>query len=76
MAVKGLSQKWGGPRAEGGRGEVNLPPKDGLTRLDGSANSPHCTEGRNPKMDGLRWVELGLIREVGLKGDENACSDA
>ena len=36
----------------------------------------HCTEGRNPKMDGFRWVELGLIREVGLKGDENACSDA
>ena len=29
-------------------------------------------EGRNPKKSDARWVELGLIREGRLKGDENA----
>ena len=36
----------------------------------------HCTEGRNPKKDDSRWGEFSLIRAVGLKGDEIACSDA
>jgi len=36
----------------------------------------HCTEGPKLKKCDFRWVELGLIRAVGLKGDEIACSGA
>ena len=36
----------------------------------------HCLEGRFLNLDDFRWVEFSLIRAVGLKGDEIACSGA
>ena len=68
-------RNWGGPGAEGGGGEGNLPPKQGLTRLDGSANSsPPGLVAENLNIARARRVELGGLRVVRLKMDDFANS--
>ena len=68
-------RNWGGPRAEGGGGEVNLPPKDALSRLDGSANiPPRGIEADFFNFSSSRRVEFRGLRLVRLKIDNFTCS--
>ena len=57
-------------------GKVNLPPYRCLIHAVGRRSLVPCYEGPKLKLAAPRGVELGLIREVGLKGDKITWSGA